>query len=971
MARVQRSLDGEWEFWVDPQQRLNPRTLDLGGDPRQIRVPGPWQAQFEDLRDYSGVAWYRCEFEAPSADEFEHGLPPDPTFVLCFGAVDYHTSVWLNGQHIGDHEGGYLPFEFALDEAIQQEGDNELIVRVIDPGSDIRQFPDFPFAEIPHGKQSWYGPIGGIWQSVRVEVRHTTHLVRLQITPDVAGEAAETRLFLNQPAPEALALRLSLTDPQGQVTQHSVLVPAGATELEVRLSVPNPLLWHTTSPNLYHLQATLHDGAVEQDEALAQQRNGDERSAGGPDLGLDSIGSNFGMRTIGASEDGHLMLNGRILFLRGALDQDYYPELIYTPFSDAALDDQFAKAKHMGLNCLRTHIKITDPRYYDAADRAGILIWTELPNWESLTEGAKRRARETLTGMVERDWNHPSIIIWTIINESWGVDLSFNPEHRAWLAETYTYLKELDPHRLAVGNSACYSNFHVVTDIEDFHNYYAIPDHYHAWRDWVRSFASRPAWTFARAYESHGAWHEFLRDPWNPRDHELAPEVQRRGNEPMVVSEFGNWGLPDVEKLRECYGGEPWWFETGMEWGGGVVYPHGIEQRYRHFHLDKVFPTLSELTAATQRMQYTALKYEIEQMRRYQSIVGYIITEFTDLHWECNGLLDICRNPKAFYDVIGFVNSADAIVPDWERVVFWEGERCEVNLALSHFSGIDLAGSRVEWYLDLDPKINGQFEGLSPKQGTVIPVGTISFEVPTLAIGSMRARLEFRLVDAGGTLVTRNHQELYLFPRTLGTAPRLRLWAPTLADHLLPLGYELTYNLGEADVAVVETMTDEMRWYLHRGGRVIWLAERPGTETHLGTLGIEARHGRPWQGDWASNFNWIRQDQMFSNIPTGGTVDFAFADLTPDHVIVGLNPRDFAADVHSGLFVGWLHHTVALIAERRIDLGRLLVSTFRLSGNLRSNPVARIMFNDMLNYLAPHRAAAPQPVVVPGTLDLT
>ena len=99
-------------------------------------------------------------------------------------------------------------------------------------------------------------------------------------------------------------------------------------------------------------------------------------------------------RTIAASPEGHLLLNGRILYLRGALDQDYYPGLIYTPFSDAELEDQFRKARHMGLNCLRTHIKITDPRYYDAADRVGLLIWTELPNWENLTEQTRRRARD-------------------------------------------------------------------------------------------------------------------------------------------------------------------------------------------------------------------------------------------------------------------------------------------------------------------------------------------------------------------------------------------------------------------------------------------------------------------------------------------------------------------------------------------------------------------------------------------------
>jgi hypothetical protein len=938
--RTRISLDGPWEFVLDPDQQLSPDTLDDGSDQRTITVPGPWQAQFDDLRDYSGTAWYRRIFELNNvADGADQGSGAATPFIH-FGAVDYHTTVWLNGQCLGAHEGGYLPFEFDLGGAVRVDGPNELILRVIDPSSDTSRYPEYPFAEIPHGKQSWYGPIGGIWQSVYLEMRHLVHITRIQVTPDVSKEQAHVLVQLSQPGAEPYTLVLTLIDPQGRATDRQITMAVGEYVANVSLSIPEAMLWDTDTPQLYSLTVALHSSNNE--------------------TPWDVLSTAFGMRSITTSPEGFLVLNGRLLYLRGALDQDYYPQGIYTPFSDAELDDQFAKAKHMGLNCLRTHIKITDPRYYDAADRAGILIWTELPNWEHLSEAAKRRVHETLTGMVERDWNHPSIIIWTIINEGWGVDLAHNADHRAWLAETYAYLKQLDPHRLIVGNSPCFTNFHVVTDIEDFHNYYAIPDHYRQWRDWVQAFAGRPPWTFAPSFESYESWRAFTRDPWNAAPRSYAPEVQRRGNEPMVISEFGNWGLPDVGLLRECYGGmEPWWFETGIEWGEGTVYPHAVELRYKAYHLDKVFPTFSDLAAASQRMQFTALKYQIEQLRRYPSIVGYIITEFTDVHWECNGLLDMCRNPKAFYDVIADVNSADVIVPDWERIVFWEGERCEIQLALSHFSNAPLVGSRLEWHVDLWPEIGGAFTDLQPAPGAVTPIGMLRFEAPAPA-KSERARIELRLLDANGALVTSNHHEIYVFPRRLGrprmgTKQPLRLCAPgspALAEQLTAVGYELTDDLSAADVVVVETMTDEIRWYVQQGGRVLWLAESAeALQTSLSGISIAQRRGRSWQGDWASNFNWIRQDQMFQDIPTGGVVDFAFADLTPDYVIAGVKPRDFAADVHAGLFVGWLHHTVALIAERRFGKGRLLISTFRLCERMPNNPVAMIMVNDMIERL--------------------
>ncbi len=947
-------MDGQWEFYPDPQQQLSPTTLHPG-DARSIQVPGPWQAQFDDLRDYSGVAWYRRLFEAdgwtdgqsdrfPSSNRAEGPTAEAPSApppvrlsaLLHFGAVDYSTTVWLNGEQVGEHEGGYLPFEIDVTTNLRP-GLNELIVRVIDPGNDADFLPEFTFAEIPHGKQSWYGPIGGIWQSVYLEQRSPVHLTRLRVTPDVPGEQAQVRVSLNRTSDRPLALWLNVTDPRGQVRRHRLLLPAGAENQDVAIPIPEPLLWDTTTPHLYQLQGVLLDGSDDRAEPL------------------DTLATQFGMRTIATSPTGHLLLNGQVLYLRGALDQDYYPDLIYTPFSDEELDAQFAKAKHMGLNLLRTHIKITDPRYYDAADRAGILIWTELPNWQDLTDAAKRRARETLFGMVERDWNHPSIIIWTIVNENWGVDLAVNAGHRAWLADMYNQLKALDPHRLVVGNSPCFTNFHVVTDIEDFHNYYAMPDHYRKWRDWVQTFASRPPWTFAHVYENIESWREYIRDPWNPVARQPAPEVRRRGSEPMVVSEFGNWGLPDVGKLRAHYGGEPWWFETGIEWGDGVVYPHGIEQRYKAFHLDKVFPTLSDLAAASQRMQFTALKYQIEQMRRHPSIVGYVITEFTDVHWESNGLLDMCRNPKAYFDVIGQVNSPDAIVPtDWERIAFWEGERCEVRLALSHFSAADLRSSRLEWSLDLWPDIRGSFENLAPQRAQLTQLGTAVFEVPRLEQAA-RARLEMRLLNAAGELVTRNHHELYFFPRAEPAERHVRLAVPglpRLSARLAAMGYEVT-DQESADLVVVERMTDELRWYVQNGGKVLWLAEEPDSgQTHLGTISIAQRQGRSWQGDWASSMSWIRQDKIFRGIPTGGTVDFAFADLTPESVIVGLTPRDFAANVHSGLFVGWVHHLVALVAERPIDRGRVMICTYRLRDHLGSHPVATIMMRDMISRLA-------------------
>jgi hypothetical protein len=159
------------------------------------------------------------------------------------------------------------------------------------------------------------------------------------------------------------------------------------------------------------------------------------------------------------------------------------------------------------------------------------------------------------------------------------------------------------------------------------------------------------------------------------------------------------------------------------------------------------------------------------------------------------------------------------------------------------------------------------------------------------------------------------------------------------------LGYAGADDLSQADLAVVTTLDDAGREFLLRGGKVLFLAEEDNAlQTYIPGIGIEPRRGTPWQGDWASSFGWHR----FGNIPTDSVVNFAFADLTPEHVIGGLAPRDFARDVYAGLFVGWLHKPVPTVTRKRLERGELLVSTFRLARNMENNPLAGYLFAELM-----------------------
>jgi hypothetical protein len=901
MARERLSLDGTWSFFFDPGGKPAGRdsipSLPQSGS-RSVVVPAPWQAQFEDLRERGGVAWYRRTFETPPA------WSGGQSVVLHFGAVDYHACIWLNSNLLGDHEGGYLPFEFEVAGTLRPT--NDLIVQVTDPGDDPQRYPDFPLAEIPHGKQSWYGQSSGIWQSVWLERRPGFHIGAIRLTPDLHTGHVQASLSFSRPADIPGTVSVEVRDPDGAtVVSSQVRILAGATDVDLTVTVDEPLDWSPDHPHLYTFETQLLDG----------------------DGGQDIHSERFGFRTI-ETRNGRLLLNERPLYLRGALDQGYYPDTIYTPPSVDFLEDQLRKAKAMGMNLLRCHTKIADPRYYEVADRMGMLIWTELPNWHLLTEQAAQRARETLQGILERDGNHPSIIAWTIVNEDWGTDLAHDATHRAWLLETYHWLKGLDPTRLIVDNSPCWPNFHVQTDVEDYHHYRAIPDHRREWDEFVNAFATRPDWTFA------------------PGD-----EAVRSGEEPLIVSEFGNWGLPDIDKLLGADGREPWWFETGLEWGEGVAYPHGVRQRFHTWHLDRVFGTWRNFVEATQWQQYLALKHQIESIRRQPEIAGYVITELSDVYWEANGLLDMRRNPKAFFADLAALNADTVVIPEWERVAYWAGEPVRIGISVCHGAGPGIEGSEVRWRLSSSVTADrAAAPDLHP--GQVKTIATTALTAPQVAT-PMVERLDLQLRGGDDHRLASNHLALTIFPQRGGPVDvEMPFWVPdrNLAERLTTLGYSLTPDLQRASAIVADRLDEGLVSYVREGGRLLLLAGQPGA-IGPGLAGVqsETRKDTPWEGDWISSFTWLRREGPFARFPGGPLLDHAFDRVIPDCVLVGFQPWEFEAHVHAGLFVGWIHKPVALAAERLHGRGRAVLTTFQLTNDAPgADPTATILLDALI-----------------------
>ena len=885
------SLDGDWNFLTDPGGTLTVQDLSSQSGIRPTHVPSSWQAQFADLRDYAGVAWYwrSVSLESPA---------PAQVALLRFGAVDYFAEIFVNGQKAGAHEGGYMPFELDVT-SLLRAGENQIAVRVVDPGAKPSLVEGYNYAEIPHGKQNWYVQTSGLWQDVEIDLRPRMHLGTVHITASADRSFKIDMPVVNLPSAAELKspayVSAEIRDGTGQIRwkeSHDLILGQARYEFSAKISPFDA--WSLANPALFTLHAWLSSG--------------------------DSQTYSFGFRTF-ETRDGKFYLNGRPIYLRGALDQDFYADTAYSPPSLDYIKEEMRRAKALGLNLLRCHIKVPDPRYLEAADEVGMLVWYEIPNWDKLTPDSQRRALETYRGMVERDWNHPSIIITSIINESWGADLR-EAADRQWLKQAYQEAKKIVPGWLVVDNSPCCDNFHLATDIADFHQYAAIPDYASNFDRLVDDQARRPGWLFS---------------PYG--------DAEPKGNEPLVLSEFGNWGLPRLPENK------PWWFSRDFG-GREITRPEGIEQRFSDFHYDSLFANLDALSDATEWHEYASLKYEIESLRSHPEMQGYVITEFTDINWESNGLLDMWRHPKIYADLLSKLQQDDLLVLRADKRNFTVGEKAQVRVFFSHYSPEMVSGGSVTWQI-ADTQLSGSIPLTEAPSGSGSEVGKLEFAVPA-GSDPVRRTLKAALVVAGKTL-SENSLDLYFYPPRQPELPppvsfhdpdgRLRRLVVEMRarNYLAPTGSEAL------PVMIASIFDDQVKKTLAAGGRVILIAS--DHQTLAPGIEIVPRSGGDFDGNWISDFLWVRKSHpVFSRTGFDTLAGFESQAATPAAVVKGIPAQNFN-DVLAGAFYGWIHSNVGTLVQAKSGKGTLLICTYSLATTYGSDPYATDLLDAMVNYI--------------------
>lgn len=558
------SLNGCWDFRFDAEAW------------QTIRVPFVFQSRMSgiDTNRMCDDVSYRRRFTVPAAWKGQRIL-------LHFGAVDYACRVFVNGRYVGGHVGGNIGFSLDITAALTWQ-EEEVSLEVHDPCTD---------ETIPRGKQYWmadpdsiwYRRTTGIWQSVWLEPVPDSHIETLRFTADIdrgtveiaydcagaAGACLQVAIALH--GEEVARVCLTLSEEKGRF---SVDLMAGHI---FRQSVHQAgWCWTPESPTLFEVTAVLLRDDTE----------------------LDRVESYFGMRKI-ETRGGRVYLNNRPYYQKLVLDQGYWPESLMTAPSDEALRRDIELAKAMGFNGCRKHQKAEDPRFLYWADRLGYLVWGEIGSCAAFSTDAVRRLSSEWAEAITRDYNHPCLVAWVTVNESWGVPgAAADPQQQALMMALYYQAKALDPTRLVVGNDG-WEMAH--TDLCAIHNYnHGAPEDGAAHERFARSLATREAllqsMPAARPIYAHG--------------------YENRG-EPILLTEFGGISMRS---------------ETEGSWG--------------YTRADSSEQLLSEY----QRI--------LQAIGASQALYGFCYTQLCDVEQETNGLYTYDRRPKVPPEAIRKINES-------------------------------------------------------------------------------------------------------------------------------------------------------------------------------------------------------------------------------------------------------------------------------------------------------------------------
>lgn len=852
----------------------------------RVCVPSVWDRW---VPDYDGVGWYFHEFNVDSAWLQHH-------VVLHFEAVDYYAEVWVNGVRTGDHEGGYTPFAFCVTSHLRPDK-NLLAVRVIDPHGP-EGYGNFRPREIPSAKENGYWSFAGIWGDVSIECMPRAHIEDIFILPDIRRKRINVQATTSQSG----VLRLGIDGTP---------FAAEGTPGALTLDFPDFELWSPDNPKCYTLTAEF-----DSDDGL-----------------IDSVSVRFGMREF-TVKDKRFCLNNRPIFIKAALFQPDYPRSLAAPESVEMARREIELAKEAGFNMLRLHIKTAPRITLDLADELGMLIYEEPPiGWIKNSAFMKTRCENEVREMILRDRNHPSVVIWGMLNETGNADYVTGGGAQLIKKDLARLARSLDPTRVIIDDSGGVN----------------------ACRE-----PSRMMRPYRDALEPYDDLHIYQRAPV---DYDIESYYRRNGDPDMLyfLSEFGFGGPEDLDDVIAQYGDEKDLlkdarFLAAMRDAG--------KQGFMERGLDRLFGDFSGFLAAARELQCDAARFQIDAIRANPKTAGYCYTQLSDAgHEFCAGVLDRWRRPKPVFEVMKRVQSALRPIIQIMQTNLTPRQEVPVSVLLAN-------EARLEGRAILSLQVIGPTNQVLWKKRREVKIPRHGKELWSGAVGASGSaglhRFVVRLIQ-GAHVIAESETELYVFDPVPPTDVRINVldpkneWQPRCHRFARPESIL-------APIHVIPPIANTIRGYPDnelmqilaqvKGGAVALFFSPPDDWNDLADHLDPSLRATPKDavGGFLPACHYVKMHPVFDALPTRCLMRQPYKNIVPAKTFLETGDEDICGTfdttpIASGHYMtGETRWWGSDILVRRYGAGRIVMTHLRVIEHLGQDPAADRLFVNLLNH---------------------
>lgn len=929
LNRSAQTLDGMWNIIRDPSNeglqggwfRSESAPLDRADE---IEIPACWETVYPH---YDGFAWLWKTVAVPDDSQGRR-------LFLHFGAVNYRAEVWVNGEKMICHEGGYLPFSFEISELADGAEELFIAVRVLSPPKDEQGIDGVVLKETPCWRSLESYNTGGIWQSVCLLSMPDVFVSDLYIRPNAALDGVDVELFVDSCGAGSGSVEMEVvpvgTEKAVGTTRVEWAEPCGGS-LHAAIELSDPHCWSPDDPFLYELRFRLS-------------------ANGSSDCGSER----FGLRRL-AYRDGRFELNGRRIFIKGVFHEGLYPLTLAAPPSREFVRDEIRKAKDLGFNLLRFWQIPIHPWILDAADELGMMLCDEPPiEWIMPTPTAVERCRNDLRDLILRDRNRPSVALWNVLNEG-GISGDYNrrniADHTIEEWEDSLIQKErdsfcklvrsLDSTRLIVDDSG---GWHSNANLYAENQADGLP-----FND-VHAYLHAPV-SDAHLEEFRTVGAEAM-DYW--RTKVLA-------DTPVFMTEFGYGSLPDFESILEEYAARGKTDSEDAE--HHAVLFASLQAVYEKSVLSQRYGSIRELCEDTQHLQGEANALLLKALRANPRMTGYVMHALSAGGCILGAeLFDTWRNPKASVGAIRRAQQDNALMLFLDTISVYDGESFSIRAHVLSPSAQVGTPIKLELALYAGDAVLSQTEA----DCTVAESGQPVWEGDLSAPQTGALTIHGRLLGADGIVLAEENRRVTVAARpdcsslppvaAIGGAHRL------YRDWLRDYGVDVHENASRADLIVlsVNGRTGQLKEgfdaLLESGKTILALGESwEDIGQMMGLLGVEAEM-EDGAGNWSPVVHYFVDHRFQNGLPDDRFLSQRYAGMTP-RVALATEQGEPLAEAISYITNNinrkqtevWCARTLFRIPARN---GQIVFSTLPFRSMLRKSAVAGKLFENLINYTA-------------------